>query len=241
MLNKIWFFLLLVGILYGLAKGAVNSATGRADTRQGGAEEEQPTAASRGLITVGRDLNAAVLDAAKLSVEICIGLIGIMALWLGLLRIAQDAGLVDALAWLMRPIIRWLFPDVPDGHPAQGAMLMNFAANLLGLDNAATPLGLKAMRELQTLNPSTDTATNAMAMFMVINTSSITLIPFTIIGYRATAGSKDPAGPLAGMLVSTALSTVIAIILARWLSRWPAYAATNPAPRDATRPPSGEE
>ena len=116
-----------------------------------------------GLTAMGKRLNAAVLDAAKTSVEICIGLIGIMALWLGLLNVAKDAGLIDAFARLLRPLMRWLFPEVPDGHPAQGAMLMNLSANMLGLDNAATPMGLKAMDELQTLNPVKDTATNSMA------------------------------------------------------------------------------
>ena len=103
---------------------------------------------------MGKDINAATIDAATTSVEICIGLIGIMALWLGLLQIAQDSGMVAALARLLRPLMHWLFPDVPDGHPAQGAILMNLSANMLGLDNAATPLGLKAMEELQTLNTS---------------------------------------------------------------------------------------
>ena len=135
------------------------------------------------LVAMGKRLNDATLDAAKTAVDICIGLIGIMALWLGLMNIAKDAGLVDAFARLLRPLMRWLFPGIPDGHPAQGAMLMNLSANMLGLDNAATPMGLKAMDELQTLNPVKDTATNSMAMFLAINNSSVTLIPFTIIGY----------------------------------------------------------
>src|SRR6185295_13790505 len=139
--------------------------------------------------------------AAKTSVEICIGLIGIMALWLGLLNIAKDAGLIAAFARIMRPLMRWLFPEVPDGHPAQGAMLMNFSANMIGLDNAATPMGLKAMEELQTLNPVKDTATNSMAQFLAINCGSITLIPFTIISFRYLSGSKDPAGIILGTLI----------------------------------------
>ena len=127
-----------------------------------------------------------------------------MSAMLGLLNVAKDAGLVDAFARLLRPLMRWLFPELPDGHPAQGAMLMNLSANMLGLDNAATPLGLKAMRELQDLNPVKDTATNSMAMFLAINTSSIVLIPFTIIGYRALSGSKNPAEPIAGTLLAVA-------------------------------------
>jgi spore maturation protein A len=146
-----------------------------------------------------------------------------MTLWLGILNVAKDAGLVDAIARLMRPLTRVLFPEIPEGHPAQGAIFMNLAANMLGLDNAATPLGLKAMRELQELNPVKDTATNSMAMFLVINTSSVTLIPITIIGYRAAQGSKSPAEPVFGMLVATFLSTIVAIIVCRWLSRWPRF------------------
>jgi spore maturation protein A len=161
-------------------------------------------------------------------VEICIKLIGLMALWLGLMKIAEQAGMVAAFARLMKPIMRWLFPEVPDGHPAQGAILMNLSANMLGLDNAATPLGLKAMEELQTLNPHKDTATNPMAMFLAINTSSITLIPFVLIGYRATYGSEDPSGPIGAILLSTVLSTTVAIFVTKLLSKSPRFAVTEP-------------
>jgi spore maturation protein A len=119
----------------------------------------------------------------------------------------------------MRPFMRWLFPEVPDGHPAQGAMLMNFSANMLGLDNAATPMGLKAMEELQTLNPVKDTATNSMALFLAINCGSITLIPFTIIGFRALRGSHDPAGIIGGTLLASLASVVAGVTAARWLAR----------------------
>jgi spore maturation protein A len=157
-----------------------------------------------------------------------------MALWLGILRIAQDSGMVAALARLMRPVMRWLFPEVPDGHPAQGAILMNLSANMLGLDNAATPFGLKAMEELQTLNPHKDTATNPMAMFLAINTSSITLIPFTLIGYRVLKGSDDPAGPIGAIILSTALSTTVAITVTKLLSKSPRYALpTTPSELDS--------
>lgn len=225
MLNKVWFWLLLVGILYGFGRGAWQSYSA-----PGGAAA-QPTAtteAATGLTAMGKRLNTAVLEAANVSVELCIGLIGIMALWLGLLNVAKDAGLVDAFARLLRPLMRWLFPEVPDGHPAQGAMLMNLSANMLGLDNAATPMGLKAMRELQELNPVKDTATNTMAMFLAVNTSSITLIPFTIIGYRVLSGSKDPAAPIAGTLVATLISSLIAVYFTRWLARLPRFAAPTP-------------
>ena len=231
MLNKIWFWLLCLGILYGFAKGAYQSvypppvldrpaadAEPLADATPGSEDAEVV-----GVTAVGKELNSALLDAARTSVEISIGLIGIMALWLGLLNVAKDAGLVDAFARLMRPVMRLLFPEVPNGHPAQGAILMNFSANMLGLDNAATPMGLKAMRELQELNPVKDTATNAMAMFLAINTSGITIIPFTIIGYRALRGSQNPTEPLAGTLIVTAVSTTVAVVAAAWLSRRSRY------------------
>ena len=222
MLNKIWFFLLLIGIVYGLGKVTVQTAVWQKPADVAG----EDTNAFR---EMGADLNQAAIDAATTSVEICIKLIGIMALWLGLLRIAQDAGLVDAMARLLRPLMRWLFPDVPDGHPAQGAMLMNISANLLGLDNAATPLGLKAMRELQTLNRHPETATNAMATFLAINTSNVTLIPFTIISFRAAANSQNPPGPLVAMVFTTMVSTIVAIVVVRWMARWPRFAITESA------------
>lgn len=261
MLNKIWFALLLVGILYGFGKGAWNSLHGPPPPQAPEAAENVEAAENfdaaknvdaarnveagdktdakakeagagvpdfRDLNQIGKDLNAAALDAAKLSVEICIGLIGIMALWLGLLQIASDSGLVDALAKLMSPLMRWLFPGVPAGHPAHGAMLMNISANMLGLDNAATPLGLKAMEELQSLNSEHDTATDSMAMFLAINTSNVTLIPFTIIGYRAIAGSENPVQPFIGIVVVTTVSTIVAVSAARLLSRLPRYASTRP-------------
>ena len=120
----------------------------------------------------------------------------------------------------MRPFMRWLFPEVPDGHPAQGAMLMNFAANMIGLDNAATPMGLKAMEELQTLNPVKDTATNSMAQFLAINCGSITLIPFTIIGFRFISGSKDPASIIGGTLIASFSAALWRrSVAARWFAR----------------------
>lgn len=239
MLNKIWFALLAIGILYGFGKGAWNSYHRPAplDQQQTAASDVpgDPSIEDAGtdqqpadLLAVGKRLNKAALDAATLSVEICISLIGIMALWLGLLQIARDAGLVDAVAYALRPAMRWLFPDVPDGHPAQGAMLMNMSANVLGLDNAATPLGLKAMQELQSLNPEKETATNAMAMFMAINTSSVTLVPITIIGYRVSKGSENPAEPLAGIVVVTCISTAVAIAAAKLLQKLPRYASSAP-------------
>jgi spore maturation protein A len=228
MLNKIWFWLLCIGIVYGFCKAAyqtkyppqvVPAATSASDAAKPQADKSTKDPNEPALTAMGKRLNGAVLDAAKTSIEICIGLIGIMALWLGVLNVAKDAGVIDAFARLMRPLMRWLFPEVPDGHPAQGAMLMNFAANMFGLDNAATPMGLKAMEELQTLNPVKDTATNSMAQFLAINCGSITLIPFTIIGFRALRGSHDPAGIIGGTLIASFASVVAGIAAARWLSR----------------------
>ncbi len=241
MLNKIWFGLLFVGILYGLARGTYNSIWPPAQPNVAIVEEvseDSPAPRSdRDLKEMGKDLNAAALDAAEVSIEICIGLIGIMALWLGILAVAKDAGLVDALSRLLSPLMRWIFPEVPDGHPAQGAMLMNISANILNLDNAATPLGLKAMQELQTLNKEKDTATDAMAMFMAINTSNVTLIPFTIIGYRALSGSENPAEPTLGIILVTTFSTIVAIIVTKLLARSPRYAIV---PSDEDKNSTGE-
>jgi spore maturation protein A len=239
MLNKICFWLLCIGILYGFCKGAYQStfpATPRPDAPSKNDEAKPPPAKTAGdkakpdakdvepgLTATGKRLNAALLDAAKTTIDICIKLVGTMALWLGLLNVAKDAGLIDAFALAMRPIMRRLFPEVPDGHPAHAAMLLNIAANMLGLDNAATPMGLKAMEELQTLNPEKDTATNSMALFLAINCGSVTLIPFTIISLRFISGSKDPAGIIGGCLIASFASVVAGITAARLLARSPRF------------------
>jgi len=153
------------------------------------------------------------------AVALALGLIGVMALWLGLLKIAERAGLVEKLAKAARPIFRPLFPDVPDGHPAISAMLLNIAANVLGLGNAATPFGIKAMEELETLNPHPGTATNAQALFVAINTASLQLVPTTVIALRASAHSSDPAGILLPTLASTLCALSVAIAVAKLLER----------------------
>lgn len=238
MLNRIWFWLLFLGIAYGFGKAAISPLPDASQSPQNvqlqSAEadvagnldtiEIAPITRSGVLRGTGQGLTEAALGAAKTSVELCIVLIGVMALWLGMLNIAKDAGLVDSLARSLQPLMRWLFPEVPEGHPAQGAMLMNIAANMLGLGNAATPFGLKAMRELQTLNPTEDTTTNAMATFLAINTSNVTLVPITIIGLRVAAGSNNAAAPLAGVLLTTTVTTIVAIFAVRILSRLPRYA-----------------
>jgi spore maturation protein A len=238
MLNKIWFWLLCIGIVYGFCKAAYQTASGVAvkqDTpavSQFASESAKPAVTNTAepkklpqtpLTAMGAGLNDALLAAAKMTIEICITLIGTMALWLGLLNVAKDAGLIDAFARVMSPLMRWLFPEVPDGHPAQGAMLMNFAANMLGLDNAATPMGLKAMEELQTLNPVKDTVTNSMAQFLAINCGSITLIPFTIISFRFARNSTNPSGIIVGCWIASAASVIAAVVVARLLSRSPKY------------------
>ncbi len=149
-----------------------------------------------------------LFDMAKLSVEVMILLFGTLTLWLGLLRIAERAGLVDALARLLGPLFRRLMPEVPAGHPAIGLITLNFAANALGLDNAATPIGLRAMRELQTLNPSADTASNAQTLFLVLNASSLTILPVSIFMYRAQAGAHDPTLVFLPILLATSASTL---------------------------------
>ncbi|MDM0021715.1 nucleoside recognition domain-containing protein [Variovorax saccharolyticus] len=156
---------------------------------------------------------------AKLSVEVMVLLFGTLTLWLGFLRIAEAAGIVDRLARLLGPLFRRLMPEVPAGHPALGLITLNFAANALGLDNAATPIGLKAMRELQTLNPSKDTASNAQILFLVLNASSLTLLPVTIFMYRAQQGAADPTLVFLPILLATSASTLVGLLSVAFMQR----------------------
>lgn len=164
------------------------------------------------------DLNVftAIVDStfemAKTSVDISIYLIGAMTLWLGIMKIGEHGGAVNALSRLMAPLFRNIFPEVPKDHPAMGAMIMNFCANMLGLDNAATPLGLKAMDELQTVNPKKDTASNAQIMFIVLNTSGLTLIPISIMAIRASRGANNPADVFVPLMLATYFSTLAGLI-----------------------------
>ncbi len=162
---------------------------------------------------------AALFDMARLSVEVMILLFGTLTLWLGFLRIAERAGLVDALARLLGPLFARLMPEVPRNHPAVGLMTLNFAANALGLDNAATPIGLRAMRELQTLNPSTDTASNAQILFLVLNASSLTLLPVSIFMYRLQQGAHDPALVFVPILLATSASTLTGLFVVALMQR----------------------
>jgi spore maturation protein A len=203
MLNYIWFGLMAIAIV-------VAAFNGTADA-----------------------VSKAAVESAKTAVEIAIGLVGVMTLWLGVMRIAEAGGLVSLLGRALRPLLRWIFPDVPAEHPAAGAIVISIAANMLGLNNAATPLGIKAMEELQTLNEQKDTATNAMVTFMAMNTSGVQLIPSTMIGVLAAAGSKNPTAIISASLLATAIGTIAAVLAAKSLQ---GFYPMGPAP--LTQPPA---
>ncbi|NLV21453.1 MAG: spore maturation protein [Syntrophomonadaceae bacterium] len=188
MLNIIWLLLLASGII---------------------------VAALNGNIEV---VSQAALGAAKDAVEVCFNLIGIMALWLGIMKIAEKGGLIQILAFLLNPLLKRLFPSIPSGHPAMGAIVLNLSANMLGLGNAATPFGMKAMQEMQKLNGDRDEASTAMCTFLALNTSCITLIPATIIGIRVSYGSADPTEIVGACIFATSCATVVAVSL-DWLLR----------------------
>jgi spore maturation protein A len=174
-------------------------------------------------ISLQRVTNDGIVGYAGTAVTIAIGLIGIMALWLGVMKVAEEAGLVQTLARGLKPVMTRLFPDVPAEHPAMGAMILNIAANMLGLANAATPLGLKAMEELNKLNKKAGTATDAMCTFLVINTSSVQLIPATAIAIRASAGSANPTEIIVPVLIATTCATIAGIVSVKLLQRLPVY------------------
>ena len=197
MLNYIWFGLMAVALVVAAINGTAEAVT-------------------RGAV-----------ESASSAVQIAIGLVGIMTLWLGMMRIAEAAGLVTLVGRALRPLLRWLFPEVPATHPAAGAIVMATAANMLGLNNAATPLGIKAMEELQTLNPDKQTASNPMVTLMAITTSGVQLIPASMIGVLAAAGSTNPTAIIAPTLVATFVGTVAAVITAKLLQRfYPQQTAT---------------
>lgn len=165
-------------------------------------------------------LATGMIDTAADSVTLAIGLIGVMALFLGLMKVAEAGGLLTIIARLLRPLMIRIFPDVPAEHPAMGAMIMNLSANVMGLGNAATPFGIRAMQELDKLNAHKGTATNAMVLFLAVNTSSVTLLPTGVIALRAAAGSAEPAAILPTTLFATLVSTTIAILSAKLYQRW---------------------
>jgi spore maturation protein A len=181
-----------------------------------------------------KEVSDGAIKGAETAVTLAIGLIGVMALWLGLMRLAEKAGLVEKLAQFLRPVLRWLFPDVPPHHPAMGSMVMNIAANMLGLLNAATPLGLRAMRDLDTLNKHPGTASNAMCTFLAINTGSVQLLPITAIAILGSAGSKSPSAIVGTTLLATACSSAAALIAVKLLEKLPLF---KTAPSSELPPP----
>lgn len=183
------------------------------------------------------ELTSAVVDSAGKAVTLSLGLAGVMALWLGLMRVAEEAGLVRALARAARPVMRRLFPEVPAEHPAMGAMIMNVSANVLGLGNAATPFGIKAMQELETLNPRPGTATDAQALFCALNTASIQLVPASVIALRAAAGSRSPGEIIGATILASLCGATVAVVAAKLLERVARPAAPSPP---GGRPPGGE-
>ncbi|MCK9366486.1 MAG: spore maturation protein [Metallibacterium scheffleri] len=195
MLNRLWLGFFLAAALAALARWSFGDAA------------------------VFAAITESLFAMAKLSVEVMVLLFGTLTLWLGLLRIAERAGLVEVLARALGPLFKRLMPEVPEAHPAIGLITLNFAANVLGLDNAATPIGLRAMRELQTLNPSQDTASNAQILFLVLNASSLTLLPVSIFMYRAQQGAPDPTLVFLPILIATSASTLAGLLSVAWMQR----------------------
>ena len=190
MLNYIWFGLMAIALVVAIFNGTAPAVTKGA------------------------------VDSARTAVEIALGLVGIMTLWLGIMRVAEQAGLISLLGRALRPVSRLLFPEIPPEHPAICAMIMNVAANMLGLSNAATPFGIKAMEELQELNPKKDTASNAMVTFLTLNTAGIQFIPATIIGVLAAAGAKNPTAIISTTIIATFCGAIAAVSTAKILQRF---------------------
>ncbi len=193
MLNYIWLTMVILAVVLGGINGKMENVTKSA------------------------------IESAGSSVTIAIGLIGVMALWLGIVKIAEDSGLMSLLAKAIAPIMKWLFPDVPPGHPAMASMTMNIAANMLGLSNAATPLGLKAMEDLESLNTSPGVATNAMCTFLTINTAGLQLIPATMISIMASAGSTDPTAIIGTTIAATCSALIVGVTVVKILERLPIF------------------
>lgn len=189
-----------------------------------------------------KEVSDGALKGAETAVTLALGLIGVMAIWLGLMRLAERAGLIERLARFLKPVLTRLFPDVPENHPAMGSMVMNIAANMLGLVNAATPFGLRAMRDLETLNRRPGTATNAMCTFLAINTGSVQLIPITAIAVLASAGSKSPAAIVGTSLLATTFSSAAGLIAVKLFEKMPFFRLPPPtSPAPAPGAPASQE
>lgn len=193
MMNYIWLTIVILAIVLGGINGKIENVTKSA------------------------------IDAAGSAVTIAIGLVGVMALWLGIVKIAEDSGLMTLAAKAIAPIFRKLFPDIPRDHPAIASMTMNIAANMLGLSNAATPFGIKAMEDLEKLNPQPGTATNAMCTFLTINTAGLQLVPATMIGVLASAGSKDPTAIIGTTIAATCTALIAGITAVKLLEKLPIF------------------
>lgn len=213
MLNHIWLWMIAISVLIAAGNDIYNEFT-REKTPQAAEETRNLNEETK----LGQVTTAAI-DAAKLGVEIAIGLIGIMALWLGIMKVAEEAGAVRILGTIVRPITKRLFPTIPKEHPAIGAMIMNIAANMLGLSNAATPLGLKAMEELDELNPKKGEATDDMITFLVINTSAITVVPATAIAIRASLGSANPQQIVIPSILAASMATIVGVTTVKLIQR----------------------
>lgn len=202
MVNKIWLALILIGFVFAAVNGDIEVVT------------------------------KAAFEGAATGVTVCFGLISVLVFWLGIMKLAEDSGLVKAISRLLGPAVSYLFPDVPKNHPAMGFILSNMSANLLGLGNAATPMGIKAMQHLQELNPDKETASPAMCTLLALNTASITLIPTTLIAIRLNFNSANPAEIVGSTLLATAIATMAAIVADRW------YRKRNAWKKPPLTPPS---
>ncbi len=181
MLNIIWIALVLTSVVFGIINGRVHEVV------------------------------LAITDSANTAFSVALGMVGMMSLWLGIMRVAEDSGLVKSITTLLHPVLKRLFPEIPVNHPAIAAISLNITANMLGLVNAATPFGIKAMEELEKINPFPGTASNSMCMFLAINTSSVQLVPATAISFLASAGSHSPTDIVLSSLLATSFSTIVAI------------------------------
>jgi spore maturation protein A len=204
MLNYIWLFFILTAIIFGAFNGRISEVT------------------------------EAAFTSATNAVTIAIGLIGLMAFWLGIMKIAEDSALITLISRLVKPIAIRLFPDVPSDHPAIGSMVLNMTANMLGLGNAATPLGIRAMEDLQKLNQHRKVATNAMVTFLAINTSSIQLIPIMAIGILRQAGYTNPTQIISATIFASTISTIVGIVAAKTLEKLPLFSVDRETEKEDT-------